>query len=1299
MDPLIPFTRSTPSLTSGTSDTVSIPMTDDSGLGTLRPRSPALIELSDDGNPEPVRRPLAFASGAGVTPAEKLRSLLRQMESDVREPSKPAPVPRRPATPRLIDHPIPSNNSNSNADDEDDSEGSPPTPPPRISNPYYTRDGPELEPEAGPSRPRRLPSRAVALHAAVDKLPEQETAPNAPSALENFIARHHDPPESWKPKHAPVVVDQSNSRNERDSGAAGRHLASATPRRRHTPRRTTIEAPPDNSMAFAAGIQDPSIDIDDDSSMPAPWEDESSDLPDRSRGSGGRRSDRSLNSGPRRDDLNGRHESDGSVDDSPQRPKNRFQTRRFIKADLSDELPEPPEPPRWSQRSTRSASPVESESQTVRPERRWMQRGTRSPTGSFATAPQISPQATFDTSLPQVPVESSDEDTSVKRNRANMFRPTSESPKSRPSESPKSRSRDASLRTGSSGAYVDATSRSRAWTSHVSRSQPSQTHDDEVDESLDEPEPPWTRRSRRIEHEIDEADDEPEPPRRRRASHSREDFKAEADDPNRLRRSRSRELDVEEHNAELPRQLRSSRSHEVVQIDEEETVERSIDEGHVRVSRHRDMTTRYNDGSTEERHLSSQSVYEPLRWSRSEQSIEGPTADRTPEDSRSSGMTSRNRYDTADESQPSAQLSRSRYGTPDEAQSSVQHTRSRYGTPDETQPSLERSRTRHDKPAERSLKHSRSESQVTTRHSRSRYDTSEPALKHSRSHEDLVEDDSRTSLHQNQLRGFSFPSRKRTRSDEASEAVPPTPSPPKPLVSSHLRPQHSSANLSTPVRPGTMRASALRKSGRATPTPNRVRWSSNVEDTSHVEPPQSGFHIHIPRSTTPPPSTSPPTSPPRTPAPPAPSEPQSPLQPLATPMRGDTSAVCTPHPPGWLPDSPAQTPAKGGFSTPAPAPQTEPGSAIRTPHPPGWFNPTTGPSTPGAKLFSTPAPKEKPGPEGTKPRGVGVGAGFSTPIQPQQPFLATPKPPGAWGWTPAAGSRLRNEITLDSSQSSVESDASRTFERSLLGSGDVHRLKLSPRKSPKSSPSTSPKTPSHPLTVSTGVGVKENGLTEEQADDTPATPVMGTLSRGEEARTPRSVRLSQSATADESFMDDSFLQADTSVMARVRSFLSPSKDAELAQARERLKEAAAQSQVSRREIADAQQAWLAALAALPPPSSAAQASTTALAAPVASGTRVRRKDAAPEKGRRAGWPAAYWAAVALVEVLVMWAVFRLTVDWVDAERARTSSALVRRLPSGLGVFRKVPRSSNLFDVLELLGLTWAPAERRWNVPT
>lgn len=672
------------------------------------------------------------------------------------------------------------------------------------------------------------------------------------------------------------------------------------------------------------------------------------------------------------------------------------------------------------------------------------------------------------------------------------------------------------------------------------------------------------------------------------------------------------------------------------------------------------MTTRYTDGSTEERHQSSQSIYEPLRWSQSRGSIEEPSLKH-----------SRSRYDTPDDSH-----SRSRYDTPDESQTS--HTRSRYDTPEES--SVKHSRSRYDSPQEpsikhtpdeSSLKHSRNESQAISRHSRSRYDASEevPPLRQSRSREELAAEASRTSMHASQLRGFSFP-RKRTRSDEADSApVPPTPSPPKPLESSYLRPQKAAAALNTPVRPSGMRASALRKSARATPTPNRVRWSPDVEG-GHVSPPQSSFQFTAPKSTTPPRSaalsTSPPTSPPRTPAPPAPSEPQSPLQPLATPVRrgdgGGNSTLRTPHPPGWFPATPVApngAPSGDQYSTPAPASRpSEPGSAMRTPHPPGWFNPAAGPSTPGAKFFATPAPKEK---EKAEVRGVGVGAGFTTPLQPQQPYpLATPKPPGAWGWTPAAGSRLRNEITLDSSQSSAES----SFERSLLGNGDVHRLRLSPRRkaaSPKTSPQTSPK------------------RDDSFEDVSLTTPVKGGGAWPPEPATPLSERLLNASAAEDSFAEDSFL-ADTSVMARVRSFLAPGKDAELATARAQLEAASARTQASRREIEDAQRAWLAALAAVPPPSASASTTTTVVEKPKP-------------------WPWVYWALVAGVELAVMWAVFRVTVDWVDAERARTSSALVRRLPAGLGVFRRSAHTSNLFELLELLGLRWAPQERRWNVPT
>lgn len=1434
MDPLIPFARSTLSLTSGTSDTPSVPMTD-SGLDTLRPHSPRLIELSDDNNSDsvPPRKPLAFSAGAGVTPAEKLRSLLRQMESDVRDPP-PTPPTRRPATPQLIDAPI--SNLNSNAESEDE----PPTPPPRIH--AYAR---EEEPEAGPSKPRRLPSRAVALQAAMSRLPEEKPAPR-PNALETFIAKHHDTPEAWKP---PRRMDKSTSRESAgprmDESASraevGRAESSTTIPRRRAARRTTIEAPPDDSMAFAAGIQDPSIDMDVDASMPAPWEessevdpaaDRSADRSDRSRGS--RRSDRSSAS------THSARPFDESVDFSPEKPKNRFQARRFV-ADLSDELPERPdrEP---SRRSTRSDSPTES--RTVRAGQRWRQ--ARSPTGSFATAQQIG-STSLDLSLPQVEAESSDEDSGAMRNRASMFRPSSESPKSRNSESPKSRNR-----TTASSNYVDAASRSRDWASQVSKSQPYESFEDEVERSLDEPEPrrfgarrrsqdaagnrsdeeaeaepprrfSQSQRSRHSQDDDDEREpprrfgassqrsrhsqdddqaepsrrlsgsrngdedevepprrlsasrsreslrddrheDEPEPPRRLSASRSRESLRNdhdedaarppsrrslsrddgtsdEAEEPEprrRLRISRSREFrEVDEELSEPPQRFRraQSRSRESVQselVQIEEEVERSVDD----VPRPKSRTSYYEDGSEEhEERQSSNSIYEPLRWSQSKGSIDAPSRENSRRDEEDKSD-SRSRYDTPDETRPSHARSASRYDTPEAEslrqstkhsrrrydtleepspeKSTMQNSRSRYNTPEE--PSLEKSsvkhsRNRYDEKPSAPLQHSRNESQAVSRHSRSRYDTSDvdPSLRPKRSKEELAEEASRTSLHASQLRGFSFP-RKRTRSDEADLPAPPTPSPPKPLEQSYLRPQKAAPSaMSTPVRPSGMRASALRKSARATPTPNRVRWSPDVAGGLISPPQSSSFDFTAPSttpsgasttpphapSTTPPhatinlPSTSPPTTPPRTPAPPAPSEPQSPLQPLATPTQQESnSSIRTPHPPGWFPATPlAPSGASGSsaeqFSTPAQASKpAEPGSAMRTPHPPGWFNPAAGPSTPGAKFFATPAPKEK---EKQEVRGVGVGAGFTTPLQPQQPYFSTPKPPGGWSWTPAAGSRLRNEITLDSSQSSAES----SFERSLLGNGDVHRLKLSPRRkagSPKTSPSSSMKADESFEDVSLTTP-KKGSQAWPPADQTPdRTPKAG------DPPTPLSERLLNNSHAEESFMDDSFLQADTSVMARVRSFLSPSKDADLRRAREQLEAARTQTQASRREIEDAQKAWLAALASVPAPSAANAATSTESATAV-------EAEKTPGKWQRNEWPWAYWAVIALVEIGIMWAVFRVTVDWVDAERARTSSALVRRLPAGLGVFRRNTRSSNLFDLLELLGLRWAPQERRWNVPT
>lgn len=294
----------TPSLTSGSvrSSSSSMFSSHDSGLGgstTVGRASPPLIELDSGTDTERLgaRRPLALNAGAGVTAGDKLRALLRQMDAEVRA-TQPVTIPKRPS-PKV-------------REEESSGSRSPPSPPPRISNLYPRRslERSRSDGEEEVSPPRRLPSRVVALNAAAaaskaanrtSSLEPSEQKRDSP--LHKFIASHPTPiagPSTQRlqdstPRPRNISLrkgkersleqepqdDWSTSRQQRgESSLANSRTPSerrARPRPGKTPRRTSIDIPPDTSASFAAGLQiAPEVAPDlDDSDVPWVEDDDS----------------------------------------------------------------------------------------------------------------------------------------------------------------------------------------------------------------------------------------------------------------------------------------------------------------------------------------------------------------------------------------------------------------------------------------------------------------------------------------------------------------------------------------------------------------------------------------------------------------------------------------------------------------------------------------------------------------------------------------------------------------------------------------------------------------------------------------------------------------------------------------------------------------------------------------------------------------------------------------------------------------------------------------------------------------
>lgn len=270
---------------SGSGASSPYPYDYDSGLGSTtvggRASPPPLIDL-DGGMTTPSlslapRRPIAFNAGAGATPTDKLRLLLRQMDAEVRTASQPTPYQRRGVDIGTDDEPTPIPRGRPYPIpvppivDIPSGPSSPPTPPPRLTSHLYSRRAAERrevaaagpsepaspprrylkrerppqpgEPSSPPPRlpsppPRHLTSRAIALRAATaaveakkqatQALPDEVRERSAPTPLENFIASSAPPT---------PFADPSSSRRPLS-------LYEATPRARPPRRSTPSPSPP-----------------------------------------------------------------------------------------------------------------------------------------------------------------------------------------------------------------------------------------------------------------------------------------------------------------------------------------------------------------------------------------------------------------------------------------------------------------------------------------------------------------------------------------------------------------------------------------------------------------------------------------------------------------------------------------------------------------------------------------------------------------------------------------------------------------------------------------------------------------------------------------------------------------------------------------------------------------------------------------------------------------------------------------------------------------------------------------------
>lgn len=434
----------------------------------------------------------------------------------------------------------------------------------------------------------------------------------------------------------------------------------------------------------------------------------------------------------------------------------------------------------------------------------------------------------------------------------------------------------------------------------------------------------------------------------------------------------------------------------------------------------------------------------------------------------------------------------------------------------------------------------------------------------------------------------------------------------------------------TPLR------SALRigREPRFAPASPSVRWSPDVVDNSWqdvplVDPPQTEQNEpRTPRRGSddrePEPSTSPRSSPPRHLAAQASVAAQSPADPV-TPVRAPALSnhpLRTPKPPGaWV------SPARDARDVPPIS-----GLPPSTPLPPPPVTPgqsATAPQTPGLPTPKPPGAWYSPG----TPQGPAQGQGPPTPAPPTPTQgLPTPRPPGAWfspgqaqgqgrygAHVPARMSRLRNEVRLDESVSSTGSTSDVS----------VHRIRLSPKRSQKGKGKEKADTASTSEGGMNGSAVPQ--MPPRRADtlsdlDTPPKRTSPTASPSRQTKP----EPEEGAKPDEPDLDEP-ADGDTSWTARLKRAVltpiagSPTKAtrAKLAEAQNALDSATRASANARSRVLAAQDAWRAAIASAPPtPTPAPEVKETTAEVAV----------------RTARW--GFWVGWAVLELFLLWGVFR-----------------------------------------------------------
>lgn len=395
-----------------------------------------------------------------------------------------------------------------------------------------------------------------------------------------------------------------------------------------------------------------------------------------------------------------------------------------------------------------------------------------------------------------------------------------------------------------------------------------------------------------------------------------------------------------------------------------------------------------------------------------------------------------------------------------------------------------------------------------------------------------------------------------------------------------------------------------------------------------------------------------------------------------------TSPVSTPPPRGPLPATPAMktprppgawgTPPVRGPVTPAPAPAPVPSAGLpRTPvvDIPDLVGLPT-PRPPGA--WRTPAPAAKP----------------STPVAPPTVGTVggpTPRPPGAW-YTPTVTrgstvpfrfSALRNEVRPDDTMSSTSS------LHESIGDVSIHRLRSPKRTSPsKTSPGNN------------------NFLSAPIFGSPKRSPSWSLLSRP--AYPPPSMPLPVTPTkSQQSHLHDDDgdgVDPDMSWTTRLkRAVMSPVRrpppSTAFSNAQSALEAASRASAQARSRVEAAQRAWASALASVP-------ADPEPRAQPVKVVEVARR-----------GYSWGVFMLWAVLELFLLWCVFRITLDYATSSRLLAaidpfhpqlgSYALGIPMPTALEAFatrRAAP--ANLFDILDSLGLGLGGATaQRWAPPS